>query len=319
MNLMELYQSLMESRATEQQAKNVLSKGEVEDVDSALQAILPIDGSKNQKNLPSIAYFYVVNQNLNAIKDVFDKYNELEGRNKLKPMQLTKRGVIVGDKVFLGTEFDDFSKFISQEYNKIGDTNKTHRGKEFEANDKPIWSGNGIDIYDGHDVGRCIKYTMGGITGRGYSFCIGQPGNTMWKSYRDRKTSTFYFIVDKNYMTTNDDGSPNLDNPLHMVVFDNTQHGVELTDVNNTTGSIAEFGSDTSAYINYLSSKGVPVEKMMPNKPKTDQERHEDEMFGQQKYDLEWFKNLSYEDKSKYIGRGHILTNAQFDYLIGAE
>jgi hypothetical protein len=138
----------------------------------------------------------------------------------------------------------------------------------------------------------------------------------MYKSYRDSKISTFYFIIDKNHFSTNDDGSVNLDDPLHIVVFDNTTNGVELTDADNSTGTISEYGSDVDGYIDYLKSKGVPVEKMM-NKPKDDKERYEDELLGNQNNSLEWFMKLPIEYKSAYIGRGHRLTNDQFDYLIG--
>jgi hypothetical protein len=189
---------------------------------------------------------------------------------------------------------------------------------DFKAEKKPIWSGNNIDIYEGLGVGKCISYTQGALTGRAYSFCIGQPGNRMYQSYRDSKTSTFYFIVDRNHFATESDGSVNLDDPLHIVVFDNTKHGVELTDANNSTGRIAEpFGTDANKYIDYLKSKGVPVEKMLKHQPKTDEENREQEMLGKANGDLEWFIKLPIDYKSKYIGRGHGLTDAQFDYLMG--
>jgi len=90
-----------------------------------------------------------------------------------------------------------------------------------------------------------------------------------------------------------------------------------LTDADNSTGTIAKpFGDDADKYVDYLESKGVPVDKMLVNKPKTDEERKEDEMLGQENRDLEWFINLPIDYKSKYIGRGHLLTNAQFDYLM---
>ena len=157
---------------------------------------------------------------------------------------------------------------------------------------------------------------MGGLTGRGYSFCIGQPGNTMYKSYRDSGVSTFYFIVDRNRFEKNEDGSVNLDDPLHIVVFDVKRDGIELTDANNTTGRIAEYDEDVDGYVDYLKSKGVPVNKLV-NRPKTDQERKEDELLGQPNSSLEWFKKLPIEYKSSYIGRGHALTDEQFDYLMG--
>jgi hypothetical protein len=157
---------------------------------------------------------------------------------------------------------------------------------------------------------------MGGLTGRGYSFCIGQPGNTMYKTYRDSQSSTFYFIVDRNRFKKNEDGSVNLDDPLHIVVLDRSKNGFILTDADNDTGRISEYGEDIDGYIGYLKSKGVPVNKLV-NRPKTDQEQKEDELLVQQNQSLEWFKKLPIEYKSAYIGRGHKLTDEQFDYLMG--
>jgi hypothetical protein len=49
------------------------------------------------------------------------------------------------------------------------------------------WSG--IEIYDGLGVGKCISYTQGGLTGKGF---VLKPGNTMYQSYRDTKDSTLF-------------------------------------------------------------------------------------------------------------------------------
>jgi hypothetical protein len=38
---------------------------------------------------------------------------------------------------------------------------------------------------------------------------------------------------------------------------------------------------------------------------------------GDEYHDLNWFKQLSYDYKSKYIGRGHQLGDEQFSYLWG--
>jgi hypothetical protein len=90
-----------------------------------------------------------------------------------------------------------------------------------------------------------------------------------------------------------------------------------LTDADNSTGTISEpFGDDADKYVDYLVSKGVPVNKMLVNRPKTDQEKLEDELLGQENDNLEWFIKLPMDYKSKYIGRGHLLTNDQFDYLM---
>ena len=123
-----------------------------------------------------------------------------------------------------------------------------------------------------------------------------------------------YFIVDKNRFKTTDTGV-NLDDPLHIVVFDARTRDIALTDANNRTGNIAEYGSDVQGYICYLKSKGVPVEKLI-NKEKTPEEVEEQKLLGQQNTELRWFKMLTFDQRSKYIGRGHLLSDEQFDYLL---
>jgi len=317
MKLFEIYNGLFESKKTEIEGLNILNRNGVENGESIIQQMVKMDKSNNQKNIPIMAYIYANGYtDLNNITSIMDEYNALEIKQRIKPAQLTKTGIVIGDRQF--TDFIKFSEFIHGETNKY--TEKPKGGSSvdsgFKAEKKPIWSGNGIDIYNGDNVGKCINYTQGGLTDMAYGFCIGQPGNTMYKSYRDSKISTFYFIIDKNHFGTNEDGSVNLDDPLHIVVFDNTSHGVELTDADNSTGTISMYGDDVEAYIDYLKSQGVPVEKMM-NKPKTPQEDEEERLLGQPNDSLEWFMKLPIEYKSAYIGRGHRLTNDQFDYLIG--
>ena len=323
MKLFEIYNGLLESKRTELDGLRLLSNGGISeaDADVIIRKFASGDKSVNQKNIPIMSYIYANGYtNMEKIVSVINNYNELEVKKRIQPMQVTKNGLVIGDKTFQSHQFTMLFNFIDGEKNKYAENPKdgSSVGSGFKAEKKTIWSGNGIDIYDGNNVGKCINYTQGGLTGKSYGFCIGQPSNTMYKSYRDDKSSTFYFIIDKNHFATNNDGSVNLDDPLHIVVFDNTKGGIELTDANNysPTTNIAEFGSDVDAYVGYLKSKGVPVEKMM-NRPKDDQERYEDELLGQQNDSLEWFMKLPIEYKSAYIGRGHRLTNDQFDYLIG--
>lgn len=316
MKIFEIYNFILESKASEAQALNILRKGGVENPESVIPDFVNGDKSKNQKNIPIMAYIYANGYtDKKNIINVLDEYNDLEIKNRIKPIQLTKNGITIGDKNF--DNFIRFSEYIHGETNKYA--KKPEGGNianQFESEKETIWSGNGIDIYDGTDVGKCISYTQGGLTGRGYGFCIGQPANTMYKSYRDSKDSSFYFIVDKNHFKVTADGQVDLSDPLHIVVFDNTRYGIELTDADNTTGTISQYGEDTDAYVRYLESRGVPVDQLV-NKAKTPEEEHEEELLGNPNNDLNWFAQLPIEYKSAYIGRGHRLTNAQFDYLMG--
>ena len=335
---------LFESKKTEEESINFLRKNNINNAEDIVNIFASKDKSNNQKNLPVMSYLYfITNKDSNTvdtqqISDIVNKYDELYVKNRIKPIQITKNGLVLGDKIF--NDFLKFSEYIdalSSSYSNNQSTSNTNSSSQSTTKPvkKPMWSGNDIDIYDGNSVGKCIEYTQGGLTDKTYGFCIGQPGNRMYKSYRDSKVSSFYFIVDRN--RKNEDNSINLDDPLHIVVFDNTNKGIELTDANNTTGSISEYGQDVNGYINYLKSKSVPVESLI-NRPKTEQEIYEDDLLVAQNTDLSWFinldnpKNQNYKKpvievgqnelnyyKSAYIGRGHLLSDEQFDFLIDSK
>jgi Ankyrin repeats (3 copies) len=274
-----------ESAYTESEALKILGSQEL------LNQIMPIDTSTGKKYLPAIAVFYKSHQDLANLKTYFEKYEKLG--NKVKPIQVKNNMVY-----YQNTPIDwiKFTEIIDGLVN-LQKPKKSTNEQPIDAT--PIYSHNGINIYESNSPQACIKY------GQGYSFCISKPGNTMWQSYRNNKTSTFYFVFDKNR---------NNSDPLHIVVVDANKNGIELTDANNTTGTIAEYGEDTDAYLEYLKSKGVNI-SIFQSHPKTEKEMDEQRKLGRAKPDLNWFRNLPYEDKSNYVGRGHLLTDDQFDLL----
>jgi hypothetical protein len=197
MKLFEIYQGLVESKKTEAQGINILRKAQVEDGEKIITQMASSDRSVNQKNVPIMAYIYANwNKNLGDIVSVLNEFNELDIKNRIKPIQLSGNSLKIGEKVF--QDFLKFAEFIHGETNKYSTKSKNNSvADDFSADKEALWSGQGIEIYDGLGVGKCISYTQGGLTGKGYGFCIGQPGNTMYQSYRDTKDSTFYFIVDR--------------------------------------------------------------------------------------------------------------------------
>jgi len=307
---------LVESRQTEQQALIILNDNNVNEPEALINDFKTVDTSKNQILLPLMAQTYIDHRNVNDIKSLFPAISELVKSGKIPVPQKTANGYQIKDKTFSDylslTEYIHGLESISKGHRDL--TGEIKDMTDIATDEPPIFPREGhpedenanIEIYDGNDIGKCINYTSGGITGQKYSFCIGQPGQSYWQGYRDTKLSTFYYIHDKN-RDEND--------PLLLVVFDRTEHGTELTDKSNTTGNIAEFGNDADAYEAYLQSKGVPTKEILVNKEKSPEEIEDQKKLGSQNTDLDWFKNLSYKEQSKYIGRGHLLGDEQFEYL----
>ena len=282
------------SLKTETEALNILKDK------NALSDLMIIDKSDNQILLTSLAYFYNLGISLSNLKQVFSKIPDLL-KSKVLTIQYTRNGIkvnsdLISDWIKFSEKIDALASAI--EYKKLQKLN-IKSIEDINDIDTPIWEGNGIKIFDGSDVGKCIRL------GKGQSFCISQPANTQYQSYRDTKTSTFYFIYDSNQK-----------NPLKTVVFDNTKYGVELTDETNNTGIIFKYEDNVKEYIKYLKSKGVPVDSILLNKPHTKEELDENKLIGNENTDLKWFIDLTPELKSKYIGRGHKLSNEQFKYLM---
>lgn len=313
--IMENVNQLFESKQTEQQAFGILKGSGIDDKTASelINKFKTADTAKNQPLIPIMAKAYIEmgDGGLGNILSVFKSVSELIATNKIGVPLATKDGYVANNKTF--KNFLGFSEFVhglegmTKGYGEFKGKIKVQTNEPpIAVNGKSEWGG--IKVYDGNDVGKCIHYGSGGLTGKQYGFCIGKPmpSQNMWQSYRDTKTSTFYYIVDS---------SRDLSDPLHIVVLDYTQHGIELTDHSNSTGTIAEYGSDVEGYLDYLRSKGVPVDEIFKNKPKSPEEIADQKKLGSSNLDLKWFKELDYNDKSKYIGRGHLLSDDQFKYL----
>jgi len=317
MNLLETYNLLLESTASETQALNILKKAGIDNPEEIKDKFVNGDETPTKKHIPFMALIYAnVDANpedFTTIDDILLTFNKfVKLGDKLKPMQIVNNQIVVGDDKF--SDYISLSEFIDGELTLYSDKPKNTSSEEFTSEVKKFWSNEKFDIYDGNSVEKCIQYTQGGLTGQNYPFCIGQFGNSMYQSYRNTNTSTFYYIIDKTRIKKSSGGGVNLDDPLHIVVFDVGANSVTLTDANNETGTISEYGENVDGYITYLIDNGVEVDKMI-NRPKTAAEIAEDKLLGNSNSDLNWFKQLSFEYKKSYIGRGHPLTNDQFIYL----
>lgn len=306
---------LFESKQTELQALAYLKKSGVDEVEAqrVIDRFRDVDSTKNRiLTMPmSRAYLELGERKIGDILATFREVSILVNKNKITIPQYDEDGFRVNDKVF--KNYPQFQDFINN-YEHFDQGFSQFKSEMVVNTDaKPIYPRNGAEVetgfvvYDGNDVGRCIRYGLGALTGKVYGFCIGKPANTNWQSYRDSKGSTFYYVLDKQR---------SLDDPLHITVIDRQKDGTfDIYDENNTPGRIAKFGEDFGKYIDYLRGRGLPVDELFVNKEKTPEETAEQKKLGYKIFDLETFKNLSYKEKTRYIGRGHTLTDEQFSYL----
>lgn len=258
--------------------------GKVEDYDTISLNIQDI------KLQPVAAYFYKQNIDIKQLSDVLNHLSEILYRNPIE-IQYTKNGIKFGNEIF--NNWLRFSEKVHSIYSLI----KINNNKiDVEQND--IENGK-IMVFKAHNANDCIKY------GHGTNWCISQPYNTLYQSYRDRQGSTFYFIFD---------GFQPEKSPLRKVVVDINKNGIDLTDLDNTTGTIYRYNTP-NLYFEYLKNHGVNID-VFKNDPLSESEKKESQVLGKRNTDIQWFMSIPYDYKSKYIGRGHELSNDQFKYLL---
>ena len=291
------------TESKEEKALALELAGTQDNYNQLVQAI-PQNQKESDPLLVLAAYYLNQSNNLNQTKQDIQDYIQLLKNNKMPLIKVnlqTKKP---------DTPFDNYLHWTQIIHGHQGEE-QAKQAKRFIPtdidlqNEKPIaTSSDGlIKVYQSNSPQQCI------ILGKGQSFCVSQPGNTMWKSYRDTKGSTFYFVYDNSRQ---DD--------LSIVVVDAANYGYELTDAKNTTGTIQnpydsqKRDSNPQIYLDYLKQKGINT-NIFKNIPKSPEEIEEDKRLGKQIDDLNSFMKLSHKDKSNYIGRGHQLTNEQFNYL----
>ena len=270
-----------------------------------LATVIPQNNKNADKLLLLAAYYYSKVKNKDQIKTDMTDYIGYLNRDKMELINVD----LISKKP--SPPWDNYLYWTQVIHEHQGVDAHKERSKfrpsdiDFQ-NEKPILTSpdGKIKVYESNNTEKCI------ILGKGQSFCISQPGSMNWQSYRSNQTSTFYFVYDD----TRDE-----EDRLGIVVIDVRPNEIVLTDKPNKTGETLDpytgkLTNDSSSYMKYLREKGIDVSKLV-NIPKSPEEKKEQEELQFAKKDFDWFISLSPDYKSKYIGRGHLLTDDQFNYL----
>ncbi len=340
--------TLLESKQSEDQGKNILrTKGISEDeIQNIINDFKNGDRSQNQKNIPIMCFFYGSGSNQLIINEIND-YDTLINNRKIvqknynnKELKISYKNTNGDDieKIFTPNDWISFTELIHgqlQILNRSREKSKEHTKPKYDpeniANLPLFMKGDNINVYEAKGKEDCIKYTHG-LTEETYNFCIGKtnPIDNMYHSYRTSHAAKFYYILDLNRMNKEND-------PLHMVVLQTNlipNKFILLTDATNHTGQIAEYGSDTDKYLEYLTSKGIDVNKFEYSEL-TEIEKYTNNLVGQKidskeqllnldnplnpnykKPDVEFESDLENYYLRQYIDRGHTLTDEQFNYFL---
>jgi ankyrin repeat protein len=293
---------LTEAKKSSDIAKELL--GNDESLFKQIKSIIPtnIPEKLQSQLLPIAAFYHKQQQNLNTLKQDIQDYSDFVKNQK---MQI----ITVKDNLTIDGDFKSYIHWTEIIHGKKHEDKVLNAPTQGDVSDQEIIEHSPdlkIKVYKANSVNQCI------VLGKGESFCISQPANTMFQSYRDGKISTFYFVYDN---TRTDD--------LAIVVVDATKDGIELTDRKNETAQTMQdpyettskrIKSNPSLYFKYLQEKGIDI-TVFKNIKKSTEEEAEHKKLGEGNASLIWFKSLSPEEKSRYIGRGHPLSNEQFNYI----
>jgi hypothetical protein len=140
------------------------------------------------------------------------------------PKKILSNDAYLDPRVWSWDSFEQMldALFPTQKQEKEGDENIVSTDAD------KIYDKNGIEIYKGDDVNKCISYNpVSAETNRKkYGWCVTQTGNTMYDRYRfESKTPTFYFVFDRS-KTSSPEHSP-FDDQWHAFVIQVTAGGEE--------------------------------------------------------------------------------------------
>lgn len=258
-----------------------------------------IDKSKNNKNLPFMCIFYKEEDSEDILLMYFDRYEILLQKNKIKPLQYKNSKVYLDDKP---CDFLNFTEIIDFEYSKISEKPKLKK-EDIVFDLEPIFSNGYVDIYEADTKEKAIK--LGCISNP--EFCISRTDSTnMFNAYKSQLDSSWYFIIDK-LREDND--------PLRVVVLDINDKQPNITDMDNKTNDVAEYGKDMRGYMEFLKDEYDVPTKLFKKHEMPKELAEMNKKVKNQNDDLEWFKKLSYDEKLLYMNRPQNISDEQFDLV----
>lgn len=250
---------------------------------------------------------------INPLQTIPGKVDFLKKNNLLQDTKILPNKNIWMD----GKEFnsgDELTEHINDKLNQIYHNEfykriperSTSAGSGYNS----LFNNESVELFEVTSQKGCVTL------GDGTSWCVSDPkiGPGYYEKYRTesdhgtKSPGTFYYLNDKTRGPKD---------PLRRVMilvhedpYGEGNYEYSITDMDNSTGRISEFGKDALGYIKYLSSKGVPVELIKP-KPYSPEELKDKSA----KLTSEKFHTLNPMEKIQAINQGVRISHLDLHYL----
>jgi hypothetical protein len=200
---------------------------------------------------------------------------------------------VITNKDIMQYKFEDLEKLIDKNFPKTSDSSGDDE-VDFKGSEDVVLNENGLLVLIGDLKEKCIRY------GRGYSWCISRKDQSnMFFSYRMRLNEpVFYFIFDED--------KPKDDKFHAMVIYINAEGEYYVANASNEGDKKMSWDK-----IEELQPKLKGHKELFKHIPLSSGEREDYNKFKDPNKSYDWYKDLSYEEKEKYIGFGHDLTEDQ--------
>lgn len=260
---------------------------------------------KNPYLDPSILGMYVGQFKKN--KENIDKAVQEKNQNILRfvPDEILKSGN--ASDVLAYKSFDDLERLIDGAFPFASGEKAEINSAETDADQIYNNPSDGISIYKGDAMHKCIRYGKNIY----YSWCISRPQGSLYGAYRFRREAgsnrMFYFVIDST-QTDERIAVDDFVNPYHAIVINALENGKYIRTTANNDGEIPRDGTEWNKLGQYfygedgqrLWNKIKGLQKYFVYVPPSAEERRAEGLKGQ-KITLDGFIDLDQELKDAWL------------------
>lgn len=197
-----------------------------------------------------VARFFTNKENLKfAAKEGNDQFSKEEVLSFI-PKHLQRGDMFLDPRNWRWEAFEQMMDALYPSQGIGGEDDENHA----TTNADKVYDKDGIEIYKGDDINKCISYSPRLETGRKkYGWCVSQVGNYNYDNYRfEERSPTFYFVFDRN-KPSSPDHSP-FDDKWHAFVVQVNKNPKQnetyrVTSANNDADTKAATWDDISKIV----------------------------------------------------------------------